>query len=188
MHRWIPLSACTLLLCTISVVGQQTTHTNSRVDRPFALVVDSKLVSLNGTYTGNRSNLESYAKTHPGSYLVFEERGSLYLENNADAVAEIERLDAPMHPLDAQQHALRDKMRPLEQQMKTLEQKMRAAQSPQEQTAIGAEMRQVGEQMERVGKEQGAVGEQQGKVGKAFYNRAQAIFVQCLANQSCRPA
>ncbi len=191
MHRWIPLSLCAVLLCAIScsvATAQQADRTIAKADRPFALVVDSKLVSLNGTHTGNRSSLESYAEKHPGTYLVFEERGVLHVEQDAAAVAEIERLDAPMHPLNVQQRALQDKMKPLERQMKALGEKMRAAQSPQEQTAIAAEMRQVGAQMERIGREQGSVGEQEGRVGKAFYNRAQAIFVQCLADGSCRPA
>lgn len=189
MHRFSRRFVCAALFCgaVLTVArGQSSASTQRTDDRPFALVFDGMPVSYNGTGTDSRNRLKQYVEAHPGRYLVFEERGSLYRLDDSAAVAAAERQLAAMRPLEAQEQALSAQQKPLEQRMRELSQKMKAAHTAEEQGSIGGQMSSLGNQMGKIGGEQGRVGNQIGAMGNAFYQSVEAMFAKCLANGGCK--
>ena len=159
-------------------------HDDEGSQRAFALVVNSALLTINGSWHPMPS-LTAYAHDHAGTYIVFTQNGELHRLDTPKQVAEAQLLYAPMRELAAQQEALAAEQRPLAAQQQALGAEQRAASDPHEMTRIGAEQAAVGAQQAGIGQQQGAIGREQGAIGRAFHNRVEAMLETCLADGSC---
>lgn len=153
--------------------------------RNFVFVHD-KTVAVNGSWSA-ASQLQTYAHTHPGRYIVFEQKGALYRLEDPRALDEVEKIYAPMAALDAQQKELGEQGKPLAEQQRLLAAQQKAAVgNPAEQGRIGAEQGRIGRQQGELGSKQGEIGRQQGAIGRAFYTRVLSLIDACLAANTCR--
>ena len=178
-----------LLPCSLFAQGKPDASYFDDADGPqqsFALVVQSFVVTMNGGWHPT-AGLARYTHDHAGTYIVFAQGGELRRLDAAEALAEAQRLYAPMHDLATKQEALAAEQRPLAAQQGVLAAQQRAATNPQEMTRIGAEQAALGQQQGDIGRLQGAIGQKQGEIGRAFYKRVQGMLTACMANGSCPP-
>lgn len=186
-RHWRKLSFLALCLspaCAQTVAHNGTSMVFDGVERPFALVVNSSTVTVNGGWHA-LDPLPGYTQAHPGSYIVFVQGGELHRLNTPERVADAEKLYAPMLSLEARQRALAAEQRPLAEQQRALAAEQRAAVNPAEQGRIGALQGKLGAQQGAIGERQGEIGRKQGEVGRAFYDRVQAMLEVCLTDGSC---
>ena len=156
----------------------------SEMQRPFALVSGSSVVTINGQWKALGA-LTRYAQSHAGHYLAFLQDGTLRRLEDPAKVAEAERLYAPMGALAAKQEALAAEQRPLAAQQQALGVQQRAATDPETMGRIGAQQGALGAQQGALGAKQGEIGRQQGELGRAFYQRVQTMLDACLADRTC---
>ena len=156
----------------------------SEVQRSFALVSGSSVVTINGPWEAV-DRLTRYGKSHGGRYIVFLEDGTLRRLGDPAKVAEAERMYAPLQVLAAKQEALAAEQRPLAAKQEALGAEQRAATDPETMQRIGAQQGRLGTQQGALGARQGEIGRQQGVLGKAFYGRVQQMLEACLADGTC---
>lgn len=181
-QRCTAFTCCLVLGSAFAQAREQ--GTTPPAERTFAIVEHSSMRTFQGNW-GSSASLLRYVHGHGGTYVVFAQAGDLYRLDSPAALAEVQRLYAPMGELSAQQDALEQVQRPLEQNQSTLGEQQRTAVDPQEKGHIGTAQGAVGQEQGEIGRMQGALGRQQAAVAKAAYQRMQTIFDRCLADRTC---
>jgi hypothetical protein len=212
MHRHPRLASASALFLASALLAQTPAkETETAPRRSYVLVQDSALQQTTFDWRQG-GELLRYAKAHPGTYLVFSDQGTLYRLDNADRLAEIRSLYAPMQPLAEKQQglakaqsalatpqrALAKEQRPLADQQRKLAEQQRSS-TPQDQVQIGQAQAQVGQEQADLGRVQGQIGSQQGDLGqiqgelgrqqaeiaRTADRRVQTILATCLADGTC---
>lgn len=212
MHRHLRLATVSALFLASALVAQTpASEPENSPHRSYVLVQDSTMhqATFNGRQGGE---LMRYAKAHPGTYLVFSDHGNLYRLDNADRLAEIRTLYAPMKPLVEKQQGLAKaqsalatpqrtlakEQQPLAEQQRKLAEQERGS-SPEDQAQLGQAQAQLGQEQADLGRVQGQIGSQQGDLGQlqgelgrqqaaiahTADKRVQAILATCLADGTC---
>ena len=179
----------------------------------FAFVEHSAMRMSQGSWSGSMP-MYRYVKEHPGSYVVFNQKGSLYRLDNPERMAEVHKLFEPIQALAAkgealahaqsslagEQQKLAHSQQSLAKQQGSLASEEVAANDPKDQTRLGQSQSalgsaqgdlgstqgDLGQQQGDLGTMQGALGRQQAEMARVAGMRMQAIFDGCLADGSCR--
>lgn len=157
---------------------------SSAPERPFAYVMNSAMRTSSGYGSGSAAVLR-YAKSHPGSYVVFTDGGALHRLDAPASLSELERTLAPMRELATRQKALAAEQRPLAAQQRDLGAQQRAARDPEEMGRLGAAQAAIGQEQGDLGAVQGIIGRKQGEIGRAFHEKVRTLIGACLADGSC---
>ena len=179
-----------LLLCHLSSLGQSSQHSgnnDSSAGYPFALVVDGKVITIEGDWKQS-DRLRAYAASHPGSYIAFVADGHLLLQKGSAAMASALNLYDQVDKLRKQQEQLGAKQAPLGKQQALLSKRLKESASPEEMRRIGAEQGRVGGEQGALGREQGKLGQEQGNAGRMFYTSVEASLNRCIREHTCSQA